>query len=168
MNADGISRETIVTNMVELQGKELPKLANKTAALALVHTHFNRVGSDLPDMFDALFYAIIEGVCGHMKMSGIKQPNAQDFAAAFKTVNGIYLNIGNLSFNNSTMQPEQVDAVKAELRSELLKELKKYLKAEGVEVEDEETYDEAAADEELQDVFEKYDGALEDEPDEEE
>lgn len=162
MSAQGISRETIINTVMEVNGKELPKLANKTATVALVHTHFNRVGADLPDMFDALFYAIIEGVCGQMKMSGIKQPNAQDFIAAFKTVNGIYLNIGSLSFNNFKMTPEMYEAAKAELRSELLKDLKKYLKAEGVEVAEEEEFDEAAANDELEEAFGKYEGILED------
>jgi len=150
---DKIDREYLVSHTIEMMNKDVPKLANSKAVRELISVHFNRSNRDLHELFDSFFYAVIEGVCNHMRSKGIKQPSATDFITSFRQIQGFIINIGNLNIQSFTPTEEFKDRIKTEIIDELDK---RYFNQENVE------------DREWEETEEKYDGWGEEEEEEEE
>jgi len=126
-------KEVLVSKTIEYRNKDVPKLVNKSAVAEIVKGYFNRSDPSLYEMLDPFFFATIEVMCEHMKTMGVKQPTADDFINAFKAVQGINLNIGNLHIDNY-VPPEQL---KKEIITEVMafiedKYLTKFIKPEQV------------------------------------
>jgi hypothetical protein len=114
-----INKEFIVTNTIQTSNVSVPKLIVKSGIEEVMRRYFKKMSADCLEIFDPFIYCIVDAICKHMEMKGIKQPSGADVMESFRQIQGMIINVGNIHINNSIPTQEYTDNIIGMVLSQL-------------------------------------------------